>query len=299
MSRPYSAKSFSWSCHCPIRRLIWRGRYDQAQALLNSNASTTGRRYNHTTASVFFDYVCPASGVAATGYSCKGEGRHQVWYDSPGSLAVKMGHLRALGIRGVACWTTGSVDYRAADHHAAAMWDAFAAFQDPRHQKLHAHLPGWKPPDSGRRTLARAAPRSTSWFFRPAEPGESQHDKAARRAGHDGRTYETAWRLTKSIDWSAISPGDTLFVCGLHAGGALSDGALLVSGWAGLQDAPLTIDGSCPHDGTADPATLMSARPLSFPADFAPVAGSAGIYAYSYVNMDTTNLDTRKACFLG
>ena len=292
MSRPYSAKSFSWSCHCPIRRLIWRGRYDQAQALLNSNASTTGRRYNHTTASVFFDYICPASGVASTGYTCKGEGRHQVWYDSPGSLGVKMGHLRALGIRGVACWTTGSVDYRAADNHAAAMWDAFAAFQDPR-DKLHAHLPGWTPPDSH----ALLAPRR-SWFFRPAEPG-SQHGAAARRANHDGRTYETAWRLTKSIDWSAISPGDTLFVCGLHAGGALSDGALLVSGWAGRQDAPLTIDGSCPHDGTADPATLMSARPLSFPADFAPVPGSAGIYSYSYVNMDTTNLVTRKACFLG
>ena len=69
-----------------------------------------------------------------------------MWYDSPGSLAVKMGFLRALGIRGVGCWETGAVDYSSSDGAAMAMWDAFAAFADPRNISLHAHLPGWKPP---------------------------------------------------------------------------------------------------------------------------------------------------------
>lgn len=119
--------------------------YEQAQALLDSDASISGLIYNHTTASVFFDYVCPASNTTSTGYKCVGPGRHQVWYDSPGSLAVKMGYLRALGIRGVACWETGTVDYNASDHQAAAMWDSFAAFADPRNITLDAHLPGWAP----------------------------------------------------------------------------------------------------------------------------------------------------------
>ena len=82
--------------------------YEQAQALLDSNASITGLNYNHTTASVFFDYNCPTSNTTSTGYKCLVPGRHQVWYDSPGSLAVKMGYLRALGIRGIGCWETGA-----------------------------------------------------------------------------------------------------------------------------------------------------------------------------------------------
>lgn len=72
----------------------------------------------------------------------------QVWYDSPGSLAIKMGYLRALGIRGVGCWETGAVDYSASDQQAKAMWDAFAAFADPRNITLRAHVHGWKPPRS-------------------------------------------------------------------------------------------------------------------------------------------------------
>jgi hypothetical protein len=48
-----------------------------------------------------------------------------------------MGKLRALGIKGVACWDTGSTDYNAADHMADNLWDAFAAFADPRKPDLN------------------------------------------------------------------------------------------------------------------------------------------------------------------
>jgi hypothetical protein len=40
--------------------------------------------------------------------------------------------LRKVGVRGVAWWNTGSVDYGAADNQADAMWDAMSAFAGPR-----------------------------------------------------------------------------------------------------------------------------------------------------------------------
>ena len=44
----------------------------QAQKLLNSNDSVTGLMYNHTTASVHFDYICPPSNVTSTGATHNG-----------------------------------------------------------------------------------------------------------------------------------------------------------------------------------------------------------------------------------
>lgn len=77
-------------CHAPCHAVLGCGHqldYQQAQGLLNSNVSMTGQNYNHTTASVFFDYLCPPSNVTATGYKCNGPGRHQVRLISMSSLA--------------------------------------------------------------------------------------------------------------------------------------------------------------------------------------------------------------------
>ena len=66
----------------------------------------------------------------------------------------------------------------------------------------------------------------------------------------DGASWENAWHLddvlpdSGSVDWSSISPGDTLYVCGVHSAG-YGDRSLNVS-ISGQVDAPVTIDGSCP-----------------------------------------------------
>ena len=49
------------------------------------------------TASAWFDYICPDPSAApptgpAPSYKCKGAGRHQIWFDTPGSLAIKYAH---------------------------------------------------------------------------------------------------------------------------------------------------------------------------------------------------------------
>ena len=79
-------------CHAPCHLVLGCGHhvdYEQAHALLNSNASMTGQNYNHTTASVFFDYLCPPSNTTSTGYKCKTPGRHQV-VSGPLPLATLM-----------------------------------------------------------------------------------------------------------------------------------------------------------------------------------------------------------------
>ena len=79
--------------------------------------STTGLMYNHTTASAWFDYNCVPHNVTPPMKPCTA-GRHQVHIDTPGTIAIKLGALRAAGVRGVAWWNTGSVGYSTADHQA-------------------------------------------------------------------------------------------------------------------------------------------------------------------------------------
>ena len=47
--------------------------------------STTGLKYNLTTASAWFDYTCTPIPNATKGTTCKGAGRHQVrtWFPMP------------------------------------------------------------------------------------------------------------------------------------------------------------------------------------------------------------------------
>ena len=90
--------------------------YADALYLLNNHSSPTGVIYDHQSASAWFDYV-----------DFVGQ-RHQVWLDTPGTLAIKNAALRDAGVRGVSWWHTGSVKYGTADGQAAEMWDAMGTF---------------------------------------------------------------------------------------------------------------------------------------------------------------------------
>ena len=98
--------------------------YADALFLLRNGSSPTGQMYDHKTASAWFDYVDPETGQ-----------RHQVWFDTPGSLAVKIAALNAAGVRGISWWHTGSVKYGTTDGQAAAMWDAMATMTGVLTQK--------------------------------------------------------------------------------------------------------------------------------------------------------------------
>ena len=54
--------------------------------------------------------------------------RHQVWFDDPETLTPKYQMAKAAGLRGVAFWHAGCVNYTAADGQARAMWDALKHF---------------------------------------------------------------------------------------------------------------------------------------------------------------------------
>ena len=137
--------------------------------------------------------------------------------------------------------------------------------------------------------LSLVAPRQAqakSWFFRPRSA--AVHLAHAGEAGPRGASYATAWTSVAAIEWERVSPGDTLFVCGLHDGGR-ADGALNITKGqgSGIEGAPVTIDGRCVDDaGRADPGTLMAGKLVT-----QRELGSAdahGIYTYSYDSPATT-----------
>jgi hypothetical protein len=129
-----------------------------------------------------------------------------------------------------------------------------------------------------------------AWFFRPyrsvlsssSSSSSSHHAAGAAAAAPGGASYATAWTTTFDIDWSKISGGDTLFVCGLHDSGRV-DGALNITGTrgSGVESAPVTIDGRCVDEsGVADPGTLMAGKLVSHSELGHPNAH--GIFKYSY-----------------
>jgi hypothetical protein len=121
----------SWGSACSLipSQAKWQPRvpqisYSDALYTLRNRSSPTGLMYDHDSASAWFDYVDPESGA-----------RHQVWLDTPSSLAIKYSALRQRGVRGVSWWTTDGVRYPGggyapadADGEAAEMWDALSAF---------------------------------------------------------------------------------------------------------------------------------------------------------------------------
>jgi spore germination protein YaaH len=50
--------------------------------------------------------------------------RHEVWYDDPRSLQLKVAMAKELGIRRFGCWTADALDCRDHPEAAHAMWDA-------------------------------------------------------------------------------------------------------------------------------------------------------------------------------
>jgi hypothetical protein len=127
-----------------------------------------------------------------------------------------------------------------------------------------------------------ASTRAATWYFHPvAAKGP------AAAADKPGQTYETAWRRDKDIQWSAIEPGDTLYLCG-----RASQSLGIPANFSGTPGAHVTIDGSCPTGGSsADPLLWVGGNPLAFPeaSDNPAWAGSDwegpdanGIYSLPY-----------------
>ena len=126
-----------------------------------------------------------------------------------------------------------------------------------------------------------AGPQTTlspqRWFFRPASSASP-----LSIAPGDGSSYATAWTSVADIQWGSISPGDTLFVCGLHDSGRV-DGFLNLTNahGSGRPGLPVTVDGACVDtDGKPDKGTLMSATPYKQSSFGSP--DSNGIYTFSY-----------------
>jgi di-N-acetylchitobiase len=120
----YPCLNVSEDLICSINKIPFRGApcsdaagqedgYGNIQQLLLN--STTGRIWNKTLSAPFFDYKA-TDGVV-----------HQVWYDDPESLGLKYDYALANGLRGIAMWTSDSLDYSNNTNATAqtkAMWNA-------------------------------------------------------------------------------------------------------------------------------------------------------------------------------
>jgi hypothetical protein len=72
------------------------------------------------------------------------------------------------------------------------------------------------------------------WFWRPYKGG-------ANYGFGDGSAYEDAWDKDREIDWSVMSPGDVLYVCGAHQ-------PVLYDQWLRPAKNGIMISGGCPND---------------------------------------------------
>jgi spore germination protein YaaH len=87
--------------------------------LLNNNRSSE-LTYNHSTVAEHFDYY-PGGNAS--------QARHQVWMDTPATLAIKYAWAKRKGLRGVAIWETGDVDYGNKNGGWLEMWDALSVLK--------------------------------------------------------------------------------------------------------------------------------------------------------------------------
>ena len=116
--------------YCELKRVPFRGvncsdaagseiNYSSIMQILNSSAPTTGRRWDETLQSPFFDFVGD-------------DGRlYQMWYDDPQSLSIKFKMATQMGLRGVGFWNLDALDYSGDAKGAAdtrAMWNAVARY---------------------------------------------------------------------------------------------------------------------------------------------------------------------------
>lgn len=58
---------------------------------------------------------------------------HQVWYDDPESIALKVAYVRELGLKGTGMWCGNLLDYSnnpVAQEQSRDMWNALMGCQD-------------------------------------------------------------------------------------------------------------------------------------------------------------------------
>ena len=91
--------------------------------------------------------------------------------------------------------------------------------------------------------------QAADWFWRPLGENE-EHNFVCKNKICDGKTYETAWRLSSyrlainpegSVDLSQMSDGDTLYVCGHHFRSNYDNRLLINRG-------NIIVSGECPGD---------------------------------------------------
>jgi len=71
---------------------------------------------------------------------------------------------------------------------------------------------------------------ASSWYVRPAA------SPAAKYGRSDGKSFQNAWPGFRSINWTRIRPGDSIYICGTFH-------EKLTAGKSGASGAPITIRG--------------------------------------------------------
>jgi uncharacterized repeat protein (TIGR01451 family) len=113
---------------------------------------------------------------------------------------------------------------------------------------------------------------AVSRYVRPAVSG-------SYGAG-DGLSHASAWNGLANINWSLLAPGDTLYVCGTHAG--VNDNSMVVA-VSGQVRRPVVISGFCYSGSENDPGVIFSVGRRFTPADWTDSNGD-GIYTAAYAD---------------
>ncbi|KAK3235098.1 hypothetical protein CYMTET_54689 [Cymbomonas tetramitiformis] len=126
--------------YCAIKEVPFRGvncsdaagseiSYSKVMAILDSGNSTTGRRWDTSTMSPYFNYFAEDGTL------------HQIWYDDPESLGLKYRFAREMGLRGTGPYTYDDLDNDGsqtgnpkAKQEAGDMWKALHVFSDGKNK---------------------------------------------------------------------------------------------------------------------------------------------------------------------
>ena len=94
----------------------------------------------------------------------------------------------------------------------------------------------------------------------------------------DGLTYNTAWNGLRTIDWTHVTAGETVYVCGTHTALYGSNLVVAASGTAG---SPIVISGSCPDGSGTDKGGIFGVHVEISPAEWSGPDGN-GMYHHPY-----------------
>jgi di-N-acetylchitobiase len=95
---------------CTTKTPEFQHTYPEILQLLQN--STTGRLWGYEALSPYFNYVAK-------------DGVHQVWYDDPESIGLKVKLAHGVHLRGIGIWTADFLDYSGNNYQA--MWKALSA----------------------------------------------------------------------------------------------------------------------------------------------------------------------------